>query len=90
MQPNDEVYRLFHLCASSIQFIQSLCKHMLFRERLAENKELCGGGAILQLVQNTLKLPEHDDPLLASVVDRIKSEVLSIVSPIMCRHYLHK
>ncbi|MFS7918855.1 hypothetical protein Hanom_Chr03g00206071 [Helianthus anomalus] len=53
-------------------------------------QELCGGDAILQLVQNILKLLEHDDPLLASVVDRLKSKVLSIVSPIMCRHYLHK
>ncbi|MFS8025664.1 hypothetical protein Hanom_Chr16g01477751 [Helianthus anomalus] len=53
-------------------------------------QELCGGGVILQLVQNTLKLPEHDDPRLACVVDRLKSEVLSIVSPIMCRHYPHK
>ncbi|KAJ0808325.1 putative nodulin homeobox protein [Helianthus annuus] len=37
MQPNDEV-RLFHLCESSVQFIQSLCMQMLFRERLVENK----------------------------------------------------
>ncbi|KAJ0791137.1 putative nodulin homeobox protein [Helianthus annuus] len=38
MQPNDEVYCLFHLCESSVQFIQSLCMQMLFRERLVENK----------------------------------------------------
>ncbi|KAM0003990.1 putative nodulin homeobox protein [Helianthus debilis subsp. tardiflorus] len=38
MQPNDEVYCLFHLCESSVQFIQSLCMQMLFRERLVETK----------------------------------------------------
>ncbi|MFS7901821.1 putative nodulin homeobox protein [Helianthus anomalus] len=66
MQPNDEVYCLYHLCESSVQFIQSLCMQMLFRERLVENKELCGGGAVFSLVQNTLKLSQHDDTTLAS------------------------
>ncbi|KAF5821882.1 hypothetical protein HanXRQr2_Chr01g0020011 [Helianthus annuus] len=39
-------------------------------------QELCGGGAVFRLVQNTLKLPQHDDPKLASVVNRLKSKVL--------------
>ncbi|KAF5777954.1 putative nodulin homeobox protein [Helianthus annuus] len=38
MQSNNEVYCLFHLCESSVQFIQSLCKQLLFRERLVEKK----------------------------------------------------
>ncbi|KAJ0946303.1 putative nodulin homeobox protein [Helianthus annuus] len=79
MQSNDEIHCLFHLCESSVQFIQSLCMQMLFRERLAENKELCEGGAIFSLVQNTLKLSQHDDTTLASVVDRLKAKVLSIM-----------
>ncbi|KAJ0493225.1 putative nodulin homeobox protein [Helianthus annuus] len=86
MQPNNEVYCLFHLCESSVQFIQSLCKQLLFRERLVEKKELCGGGAVFRLVQDTLNLPQHDDPFLESVVNRLKAKVLSIVSPITCRH----
>ncbi|MFS7985795.1 hypothetical protein Hanom_Chr11g01002811 [Helianthus anomalus] len=63
---------------------------VLFSSMISVFPELCGGGAILQLLQNTLKLPEHDDPLLASVVDRLKSKVLCIASPIVCRRYLHK
>ncbi|KAF5820443.1 putative nodulin homeobox protein [Helianthus annuus] len=79
---------LFHLCESSLQFLLSLCKlQILFRERLVQNKELCGGGAVFRLVENTLKLSQYDDPKLSSVVNRLKSKVLSIVSPIMCRHY---
>ncbi|KAJ0725559.1 putative nodulin homeobox protein [Helianthus annuus] len=79
MQPNNEVYCLFHLCESSVQFIQSLCKQLLFRERLVEKKELCGGGAVFRLVQDTLNLPQHDDPFLESVVNRLKAKVLSIM-----------
>ncbi|MFS7901798.1 putative nodulin homeobox protein [Helianthus anomalus] len=78
---------LFHLCESSLQFLLSLCKHMLFRERLVKNKELCGGGAVFRLVENTLKLSQYDDPKFSSVVNRLKSKALSIVSPITCRHY---
>ncbi|KAJ0791128.1 putative nodulin homeobox protein [Helianthus annuus] len=47
-------------------------------------QELCGGGAIFRLVENTLKLSQYDDPKLSSVVNRLKSKVLSIVSPITC------
>ncbi|XP_021995724.2 nodulin homeobox-like [Helianthus annuus] len=79
MQSNNEVYCLFHLCESSVQFIQSLCKQLLFRERLVEKKELCGGGAVFRLVQDTLNLPQHDDPILESVVNRLKAKVLSIM-----------
>ncbi|KAJ0493234.1 putative nodulin homeobox protein [Helianthus annuus] len=79
MQPNNEVYCLFHLCESSVQFIQSLCKQLLFRERLVEKKELCGGGAVFRLVQDSLNLPQHDDPFLESVVNRLKAKVLSIM-----------
>ncbi|MFS8006557.1 putative nodulin homeobox protein [Helianthus anomalus] len=56
-----------NLRESSLQFLQSLCKQILFPECLVENK-LCGGGAVFRLVQNTLKLPQHDDPKLAIVV----------------------
>ncbi|KAJ0823748.1 putative nodulin homeobox protein [Helianthus annuus] len=71
---------LFHLCESSLQFLLSLCKlQILFQERLVQNKELCGGGAIFRLVENTLKLSQYDDPKLSSVVNRLKSKVLSIV-----------
>ncbi|XP_021995725.1 nodulin homeobox-like [Helianthus annuus] len=79
MQLNNEVYNLFHLCESSVQFIQSLCKQLLFRERLVEKKELCGGGVVFRLVQDTLNLPQHDDPILESVVNRLKAKVLSIM-----------
>ncbi|XP_022027770.1 nodulin homeobox-like [Helianthus annuus] len=71
---------LFHLCESSLQFLLSLCKlQILFRERLVQNKELCGGGAVFRLVENTLKLSQYDDPKLSSVVNRLKSKVLSIM-----------
>ncbi|KAF5767320.1 putative nodulin homeobox protein [Helianthus annuus] len=44
-----------NLCESSLQFLQSLCKQMLFRERLVENKELCGGGAVFSVGSKHLK-----------------------------------
>ncbi|KAJ0493230.1 putative nodulin homeobox protein [Helianthus annuus] len=42
-------------------------------------RELCGGGAVFRLVQDTLNLPQHDDPILESVVNRLKAKVLSIM-----------
>ncbi|KAL8234278.1 hypothetical protein R6Q59_020377 [Mikania micrantha] len=70
---------VFQLCEASLQFLQSLCKQMLFREHLVKNKELCREGVVLKLVKNTMKLPQCEDPHLMDVVYRLKSKVLSIM-----------
>ncbi|KAJ0674976.1 putative nodulin homeobox protein [Helianthus annuus] len=75
----NDVYCLYHLCESSLQFLQSACKQMVFRERLVKNKDLCGEGVVLQLVQSTLKLAQCEDRYLTNVVYWLKSKVLSIM-----------
>ncbi|KAL8214920.1 hypothetical protein R6Q57_004369 [Mikania cordata] len=70
---------VFQLCEASLQFLQSLCKQMLFREHLVKNKELCREGVVLKLVKNTMKLPQCENPHLMDVVYRLKSKVLSIM-----------
>ncbi|KAI3682742.1 hypothetical protein L1987_82950 [Smallanthus sonchifolius] len=75
----NEVYYLFHLCESSLQFLQSLCQQMLIREHFVKNKKLCGEGVVLRLVQNIMKLPKYEDPHLMDEVYRLKSKVLSIM-----------
>ncbi|XP_021721428.1 nodulin homeobox-like isoform X2 [Chenopodium quinoa] len=70
-------------CEASLQFVQSLCQNKSFRERLLRNKELCGKGGILRLVQATLKLnisPFLKEPLaVIAAVSRLKARVLSIL-----------
>ncbi|MFS7901807.1 putative nodulin homeobox protein [Helianthus anomalus] len=73
----NEVYCLYHLCESSVEFLQSACRQKLFRERLVKNKELCGEGVVLQLVHDTLKLSQCEDPYLTNTVYWLKSKVLS-------------
>ncbi|XP_021995726.1 nodulin homeobox-like [Helianthus annuus] len=75
----NDVYCLYHLCESSLQFLQSACKQMVFRERLVKNKDLCGEGVVLQLVQSTLKLSQCEDRYLTNVVYWLKSKALSIM-----------
>ncbi|KAL0419958.1 UNVERIFIED_CONTAM: Nodulin homeobox [Sesamum radiatum] len=48
---------LNHLCQqcdSSLQFLQSLCQQKMFRECIVKNKELCGNGGVLILVQSVM------------------------------------
>ncbi|GAB2275101.1 hypothetical protein Dimus_009866 [Dionaea muscipula] len=70
-------------CEASLQFFQSLCQVKSFRERLFRNKELCGKGGVLQLVQVTLKLGIsplwEESRSVVSAVSRLKSRALSIL-----------
>uniref|UniRef100_A0A803MSE1 Nodulin homeobox N-terminal domain-containing protein n=1 Tax=Chenopodium quinoa TaxID=63459 RepID=A0A803MSE1_CHEQI len=70
-------------CEASLQFLQSLCQNKSFRERLFRNKEWCGKGGVLCLVQATLKLnisPFLKEPLaVVASVSRLKARVLSIL-----------
>ncbi|KMS96882.1 hypothetical protein BVRB_7g180730 isoform A [Beta vulgaris subsp. vulgaris] len=70
-------------CEASLQFLQSLCQNKSFRERILRNKELCGKGGVLHLVQSTLKLnisPFLKEPLaVVAAVSRLKARVLSIL-----------
>ncbi|GMH31007.1 hypothetical protein Nepgr_032850 [Nepenthes gracilis] len=70
-------------CEASLQFLQSLCQLKSFRERLLRNKELCGKGGVLQLVQATLKLTVspllRESPAVVAAISRLKSRVLSIL-----------
>ncbi|XP_021715012.1 nodulin homeobox-like [Chenopodium quinoa] len=70
-------------CEASLQFLQSLCQNKSFRERLLRNKEWCGKGGVLRLVQATLKLnisPFLKEPLaVVASVSRLKARVLSIL-----------
>ncbi|KAK9057272.1 hypothetical protein SSX86_022107 [Deinandra increscens subsp. villosa] len=75
----NEVYCLLLHCEASLQFLQSLCKQMLFREYVVKNKKLCEEGVVLELVQNIMQLPQCEDPHLMDVVYRLKSKVLSIM-----------
>ncbi|KAD3338215.1 hypothetical protein E3N88_33736 [Mikania micrantha] len=70
---------VFQLCEASLQFLQSLCKQMLFREHLVKNKALCREGVVLKLVKSIMKLPQCEDPHLMGVIYRLKSKVLSIM-----------
>ncbi|XAR61267.1 hypothetical protein NMG60_11034915 [Bertholletia excelsa] len=70
-------------CEASLQFLQLLCQHKSFRERLVKNKELCGKGGVLLLAQTVLNL--NITPLfremssVVAAVSRLKSKVLSIL-----------
>ncbi|GAB4841208.1 hypothetical protein Ancab_021953 [Ancistrocladus abbreviatus] len=70
-------------CEAPLQFLHSLCQHKSFRERVLRNKELCGKGGVLQLVQATLKLnvapPLKESPVVVATISRLKSRVLSIL-----------
>ncbi|KAK6141302.1 hypothetical protein DH2020_024938 [Rehmannia glutinosa] len=76
---------LNHLCQqcdSSLQFLQSLCQQKLFRERIVKNKELCGNGGVLVLVQAVLNLkisPLYSTSSYMASVARLKSKALSIL-----------
>ncbi|KAG6435171.1 hypothetical protein SASPL_100041 [Salvia splendens] len=76
---------LNHLCQqcdSSLQFLQSLCQQKLFRECVVKNKELCGNGGVLVLVQAVMNLKlsgsDNTSSYLAAT-SRLKSKALSIV-----------
>ncbi|XP_057835727.2 nodulin homeobox isoform X1 [Cryptomeria japonica] len=70
-------------CEASLQVLQSLCLHTLFRERLLKNKELCRNGGILLLALSVLKfqMPSSftDSSYVVASVSRLKSKVLSIL-----------
>ncbi|XP_057782461.1 nodulin homeobox-like [Salvia miltiorrhiza] len=76
---------LNHLCQqcdSSLQFLQSLCQQKLFRECVVKNKELCGNGGVLILVQAVmnLKLSGSDNTSsYMAAISRLKSKALSIL-----------
>ncbi|KAG8389413.1 hypothetical protein BUALT_Bualt02G0226800 [Buddleja alternifolia] len=76
---------LNHLCQqcdSSLQFLQSLCQQKLFRERIVKNKELCGNGGVLILVDAVLNLkisPLYSEYSYMASVSRLKSKALSIL-----------
>ncbi|XP_047981556.1 nodulin homeobox-like isoform X3 [Salvia hispanica] len=76
---------LNHLCQqcdSSLQFLQSLCQQKLFRECVVKNKELCGNGGVLVLVQAVMNLKlsgsDNTSSYLAAT-SRLKSKALSIL-----------
>ncbi|KNA22502.1 hypothetical protein SOVF_033670 [Spinacia oleracea] len=77
------VHFCFQQCEASLQFLHSLCQNKSFRERLLKNKELCGKGGVLHLVQATLKLnisPYLKEPLeMIAAISRLKARVLSIL-----------
>lgn len=70
-------------CEASLQFLLSLCQNKSFRERLLRNKELCGKGGVLYLVQATLKLNIssflNESLAVIAAVSRLKARVLSIL-----------
>ncbi|EYU46643.1 hypothetical protein MIMGU_mgv1a001710mg [Erythranthe guttata] len=76
---------LNHLCQqcdSSLQFLQSLCQQKLFRECIVKNKELCGNGGVLVLIQAVMKLnlsPLRSASSYTISVSRLKSKALSIL-----------
>ncbi|KAL7112788.1 hypothetical protein ACP275_04G023300 [Erythranthe tilingii] len=76
---------LNHLCQqcdSSLQFLQSLCQQKLFRECIVKNKELCGNGGVLVLIQAVMKLnlsPLRSASSYTTSVSRLKSKALSIL-----------
>ncbi|KAK4418207.1 Nodulin homeobox [Sesamum alatum] len=76
---------LNHLCQqcdSSLQFLQSLCQQKMFRECIVKNKELCGNGGVLILVQSVMSLkisPLYTTSLYIASVSRLKSKALSIL-----------
>ncbi|KAL0371379.1 UNVERIFIED_CONTAM: Nodulin homeobox [Sesamum angustifolium] len=76
---------LNHLCQqcdSSLQFLQSLCQQKMFRECIVKNKELCGNGGVLILVQSVMSLkisPLYSTSLYMASVSRLKSKALSIL-----------
>ncbi|KAL3644832.1 hypothetical protein CASFOL_010012 [Castilleja foliolosa] len=76
---------LNHLCQqcdSSLHFLQSLCQQKSFRERLVKNKELCGNGGVLVLVQAVLNLkisPLYITSEYITYISRLKSKALSIL-----------
>ncbi|KFK30908.1 hypothetical protein AALP_AA6G041600 [Arabis alpina] len=68
---------------AALQFLHSLCQHKLFRDRVAENKEICRTGGVLMLAQSILSLaiaPEFVGAtgIIASI-SRMKAKVLSIL-----------
>uniref|UniRef100_A0A803MSP8 Nodulin homeobox N-terminal domain-containing protein n=1 Tax=Chenopodium quinoa TaxID=63459 RepID=A0A803MSP8_CHEQI len=73
----------YQQCEASLQFLLSLCQNKSFRECLLRNKELCGKGGVLRLVQATLKLnisPFLKEPLaVVAALSRLKARVLSIL-----------
>ncbi|XP_057538904.1 nodulin homeobox isoform X2 [Amaranthus tricolor] len=82
-QSADKIVNFYCLqCEASLQFLQSLCQNKSFRERLLRNKELCGKGGVLHLVQATLKLnilPLLDSISVVAAISRLKARVLSIL-----------
>ncbi|CAI0541309.1 unnamed protein product [Linum tenue] len=70
-------------CEASVQFLHSLCQQKLFRERILRNKELCGKGGILFLVQAIMKLkittPVLESARVVASISRIKAKALSIL-----------
>ncbi|KAJ4876535.1 sequence-specific DNA binding [Raphanus sativus] len=68
---------------ASLQFLHSLCQHKLFRDRVAQNQELCGKGGVLMLAQSILSLTVTPEFVGAAVViasiSRIKAKVLSLL-----------
>ncbi|KAL5055962.1 hypothetical protein RYX36_036644 [Vicia faba] len=75
------VYFLCQQCEASLQFIQSLCQQKLFRERLLNNKELCGKGSILFLAQSILKLNTQSSfpTRIVAGISRLKAKILYIL-----------
>ncbi|CAK8576010.1 unnamed protein product [Lathyrus sativus] len=75
------VYFLCQQCEASLQFIQSLCQQKLFRERLLNNKELCGKGSILFLAQSILKLNTQSSfpTRIVAGISRLKAKIISIL-----------
>lgn len=80
--PSEQVvYFLCQQCEASLQFIHALCQQKLFKERLLNNKELCGKGSILFLAQSILKLNiESSFPTrIVAGISRLKAKILSIL-----------
>ncbi|CAN8308599.1 unnamed protein product [Cochlearia groenlandica] len=68
---------------AALQFLNSLCQHKTFRDRLAKKKELCGKGGVLMLALTILSLtvtPEFVGAATAiASISRMKAKVLSIL-----------
>ncbi|KAK9757248.1 hypothetical protein RND81_01G151500 [Saponaria officinalis] len=77
------VYFYCQQCEASLQFLQQVCQNKSFQERLLKNKELCGKGGVLRLVQATLTLNTpsilKDSCAVIASISRLKARVLSIL-----------
>ncbi|CAA0832079.1 Unknown protein [Striga hermonthica] len=79
----ENLNHLCQQCDSSLHFLQSLCQEKSFRDCIIKNKEVCGNGGALLLVQAVLNLKisplYNNTSLYMASISRLKSKALSIL-----------